>query len=267
MRDPESLVPAAEPLVDGVVPLVQAVRPGAGRRPACPRTPRPWSGSTARSQLVGGLALATGKGRRLGAALLAASLVPTTIAKYPFWSRSDPEERAADRDHFLKNVSLLGGVLIASRDTEGKPSLGLARAEGRPGAGQEHQRHRADTKKAGRKVAEETRSELADAALAGGAALVGAVVGTSRQEPQEGRQAARGGQEDGGPAGRGGQAGGGEGRQAGPEGRRQVRQGARGRDAGKQLEAAKKEAAASRPSGRPRSRRKKVTENIQLGEN
>ena len=37
-------------------------------------------------QLVGGLALATGKGRRLGALILAASLIPTTIAKHPFWT-------------------------------------------------------------------------------------------------------------------------------------------------------------------------------------
>ena len=74
-------------------------------------------------QIVGGLALATGKGRRMGAWLLASSLLPNTIAKHPFWSRSDPEEKAADRSAFLKNVSLLGGVIIATGDTEGKPSL------------------------------------------------------------------------------------------------------------------------------------------------
>ena len=100
----------------------QGVRAGAGRRLRSGRHGH--VGTHQRlAQLVGGAALATGKGRRLGALLLAGSLVPTTIGKYPFWSRRDPEERAQDRDHFLKNVSLLGGVLIASRDTEGKPSL------------------------------------------------------------------------------------------------------------------------------------------------
>ena len=32
LRDPDALVPAAEPLVDRVVPTVQAVRPGAGQQ-------------------------------------------------------------------------------------------------------------------------------------------------------------------------------------------------------------------------------------------
>jgi hypothetical protein len=40
------------------------------------------------------VALATGFGRRLGALLLAGTLVPSTIAKYPFWTRDDPDHRA-----------------------------------------------------------------------------------------------------------------------------------------------------------------------------
>ena len=168
VRDPESLVPAAEPLVDGVVPTVQRFAPEqvAGLLPTDAKT---WVRINGALELVGGIALATGKGRRLGAALLALSLVPTTIGKYPFWSRSDPAERAADRDHFLKNVSLLGGVLIASRDTEGRPSLGYRAHKGGQALAKNTNAIAADTKKAGRKVAKETR-ELTDAALAEGAA-------------------------------------------------------------------------------------------------
>src|SRR2546426_46209 len=36
----------------------------------------------------------------------------------------EPRSKAAKRTAFLKDVSLLGGLMIASADTEGKPSLG-----------------------------------------------------------------------------------------------------------------------------------------------
>ena len=49
LRDPDSLVPAAEPLIDQIVPLVKQYAPGPGRRLRSRRTPAPWSGSTARS--------------------------------------------------------------------------------------------------------------------------------------------------------------------------------------------------------------------------
>ena len=122
IRDPESFVPAAEPLTDRVVPLVKEYSPEqvAGFVPENTVTLVRVFGV---AQVAGGVALATGKGRRLGALLLAGTLVPSTIANHPFWRVQDPEERARDRSHFLKNVSLLGGVLIASVDTEGKPSL------------------------------------------------------------------------------------------------------------------------------------------------
>lgn len=172
VRDPDALIPAAEPLVDSVVPQVQRFAPEQVSE-LVPTDARTWVRINGALELVGGLALASGKGRRLGAALLALSLVPTTIGKYPFWSRRDPAERAADRDHFLKNISLLGGVLIASRDTEGKPSLGYRASK------TSHQLV-SDTKKVQRKVGKETK-QITDAALAEGALLVGAVVGGTRK--------------------------------------------------------------------------------------
>lgn len=176
VRDPESLVPAAEPLVDTVVPQLQRFAPEQVGD-LVPTDAKTWVRINGVLELAGGVALATGKGRRLGAALLALSLVPTTIGKYPFWRSSDPAERAAARDHFLKNVSLLGGVLIASRDTEGKPSLGYR-------ANKTGHALVSDTKKATSKVSKETK-QLTDAALAEGALLVGAVVGTSRKAKKQ----------------------------------------------------------------------------------
>ncbi|MGC5259336.1 DoxX family membrane protein [Gordonia sp. DT218] len=74
-------------------------------------------------QLGGGILLATGKFPRFAALGLAGSLVPTTLAGHAFWDETDPDVRARQRTQFYKNVSLLGGLLIAAVDTEGKPSL------------------------------------------------------------------------------------------------------------------------------------------------
>jgi uncharacterized membrane protein YphA (DoxX/SURF4 family) len=74
-------------------------------------------------QLAGGLLLATGRMPRLAALALAASLVPTTWAGHRFWEESDPTQKANQQIHFFKNVSMLGGLLLASVDTEGKPSV------------------------------------------------------------------------------------------------------------------------------------------------
>ncbi|MBA3265958.1 MAG: DoxX family protein [Nocardioidaceae bacterium] len=74
-------------------------------------------------QIVGGAMLATGRSPRLSALALAASLVPTTFAGHRFWEEQDAQQRANQRVHFLKNVSLTGGLLLAAVDTEGKPSL------------------------------------------------------------------------------------------------------------------------------------------------
>lgn len=74
-------------------------------------------------QVAGGILLATGKAPRIASLALAGSLVPTTLAGHSFWNETDPEVKAAQRIHFFKNLSLLGGLLIAAVDTEGKPSV------------------------------------------------------------------------------------------------------------------------------------------------
>jgi uncharacterized membrane protein YphA (DoxX/SURF4 family) len=73
-------------------------------------------------QIGAGLMLATGRLPRLAAAALAVSLVPTTLAGHRFWE-ADADARAGQRIHFLKNVSMLGGLILAATDTEGQPSL------------------------------------------------------------------------------------------------------------------------------------------------
>jgi putative oxidoreductase len=75
------------------------------------------------AQVVGGALLVLGRLPRLAALLLAGSLVPTTLAAHRFWEEDDPASREQQTVQFFKNVSLLGGLIIASTDREGEPSL------------------------------------------------------------------------------------------------------------------------------------------------
>lgn len=108
---------AAKPVADKVVPPAQQ----AG-------VPVPENTETlvrinAGVQIVGALALATGKAPRLGALALAGTLVPTTAAGHRFWEETDPDAKANQKIHFFKNVSMFGGLLVAAVDTDGKPGL------------------------------------------------------------------------------------------------------------------------------------------------
>lgn len=75
-------------------------------------------------QIAGGLLLASGRAPRPAALVLAATVVPGTVTEQDFWAESDPDRKAAKRAGFLKDLGLLGGLLITASDTAGKPSLG-----------------------------------------------------------------------------------------------------------------------------------------------
>ena len=114
--DPDSRVPAAKRVTDHLGPLVEKLDP------RLPSDTRSLVRLKAGADVVGGLLLGSGHLTRPAAALLAAGLVPTTIAGHPFWTVPKPE-RSAQQVHFLKNLGLLGGLLLAAADTEGRPGL------------------------------------------------------------------------------------------------------------------------------------------------
>ena len=90
-------------------------------------------------QLGAAAALATGHLPRISSAVLAGSLVPTTLAGHSFWNETDPSTKAMQRVQFFKNVSMLGGLIIAAGDTVGTawPRLaGPPRGERRTPGGQ-----------------------------------------------------------------------------------------------------------------------------------
>ena len=75
-------------------------------------------------QIVAGALLAIGKFRRVASLLLIGTLIPTTYANGRFWEESDQAVRSLRMRHFLRNLGLLGGLILAAFDTEGAPSLG-----------------------------------------------------------------------------------------------------------------------------------------------
>lgn len=117
LQNPGRVVPAAKPVTDRVAPLIERNWPGA------PTDTETLVRVNAGVQLTAGLLLASGRLTRPAALVLAGTLVPTTAAGHPFWNTDDPAARAQNQIHFLKNLGLFGGLLLAAADTEGRPGL------------------------------------------------------------------------------------------------------------------------------------------------
>ena len=113
MRHPERVAKRAEPVVTSLAELADFVPDDAEEAVRL-------NGAV---QLGAGALLAAGWLPRLSALALAGSLIPTTLAGHRYWDEEDPQLRAQQRIHFLKNLSMLGGLLIAATDNGGRPSL------------------------------------------------------------------------------------------------------------------------------------------------
>jgi len=111
VRHPGPHAEAARPLVDRAA--------GPLRLPNDPELIVRVSGAVT---AAGGVLLATGRLPRLSALAIVLA-APTTQASTPFWQEKDPEQRRAQRTLFFKNLGLVGGALLASVDTEGRPGL------------------------------------------------------------------------------------------------------------------------------------------------
>jgi len=113
-------------------------------------------------QLAGGTLLALGRFPRLASFALAASLVPTTVAAHRFWEYKG-EERQQHMLHFFKNLSMLGGLLLASVDTEGNPGLAWRARHSAEHAGAAVRRGRRDAKLSAREARLNARLAAAEA--------------------------------------------------------------------------------------------------------
>jgi putative oxidoreductase len=119
IKNADALADRAQPVIDGLQPIIAK----AGSYLPVELDAKNVVRIDGLIHLVGGAMLATGKAPRLSSFVLAVSLVPTTLGGHRFWEETDPHKKANQKVHFFKNVSLVGGLLVASVDTAGKPSL------------------------------------------------------------------------------------------------------------------------------------------------
>ncbi len=118
LRNPKVTIDAAQPTVAALQTLPE---PFASKVPSNAETA---ARINAAVQVGGGLLLATGRLPRIASAALAFTVIPGSLGAHLFWNEADPEVKAKKRRDLLTDLSLLGGLIIASADTAGKPSLG-----------------------------------------------------------------------------------------------------------------------------------------------
>ena len=119
VRNAPALAAKAEPVTDRVVPAARKAMPSL----PIPQDPALLVRINALTQIAAGLTLATGRAPRTSSALLASTMLPTTLAGHRFWEVQDSSTRQQQQLHFFKNLSILGGLLIAAGDTDGRPSV------------------------------------------------------------------------------------------------------------------------------------------------
>lgn len=115
LKDPRPAAEEIRPHADRIVDLAQ----NAGI--PLPQDPTVLARIGAAVQLGAAGALALNKAPRLSAAVLAATLVPALATSRP--SSSGSGSGGTDLTHAARSASLVGGLLLASFDTEGRPGL------------------------------------------------------------------------------------------------------------------------------------------------
>ncbi len=116
LAHPEPLIERARRVTDRVGPALGNVHPD------LPADARSLVRLNAAVMVAGGALLVTPLHRPAAVAVIA-SLVPTTLAAHSFWEHGDEAQRKQQRVQFLKNLGLLGGLMLAAADTEGRPGL------------------------------------------------------------------------------------------------------------------------------------------------
>jgi putative oxidoreductase len=114
-NNPDRHVETAKSVTDRLAPTLDAM--------GLPTDTRTLVRLNGAAQMAGGVLLATNTAVRPAALTLIGSLVPTTIAGHDFWAADDPGQKANHRIQFMKNLGLIGGLLLAVVDTEGRPGV------------------------------------------------------------------------------------------------------------------------------------------------
>lgn len=116
LRHAEGHAKRAEPFAPAVAKVSEKV-------PGVPRDLKTLTRLIGAVQIGAGVMLAAGKSPRAAAAVLAVVTIPTTLARHPVWAAKGAE-RQEHLSGLLRSGALLGGLIFAAEDREGKPSLG-----------------------------------------------------------------------------------------------------------------------------------------------
>lgn len=149
VRTPAAFADEAGPIVEKVVPSVRRLLPDE----AASFLPTDTTGVArvlGAAQIAGGLSLATGIGRRIGAALLAVTMLPRVATNNPLKAAGD------DRARLSADVALLGGVALAAMDTEGQPNLAWRVSMHRQLAAKDLDKRKAELARTGQAIAVDT---------------------------------------------------------------------------------------------------------------
>ena len=104
--------------------------PAGTERPGPPSARRAWPPppdvvvrATGVVQIVAGTLLVAGRSRRLAAVALLGTVLPTTTGGHRFWEEEPDEPGSLRRRILVKNLGLVGALLLAALDTGGSPSV------------------------------------------------------------------------------------------------------------------------------------------------
>jgi len=143
-------------------PRVDAVRPLARHASSVGLPDDPELLVRANGAVMAGAATLFALGRlpRLSALAMVATLAPTTYTQHAFWAEKEPERKRAQRHEFLENLGLLGGTLLATVDTEGRPGLAWRGRHAVDHAGKSARRVRRDARREAKAAAKAAREVL-----------------------------------------------------------------------------------------------------------
>ena len=119
LRNPQAHVAGAAPIVEKFTGAADKQLPV-----QLPKDTAQWVKIIGGVKVGAGALFALGRFPRLSSLLLGATALPTALAQHRFWEATDPKVKAEQTKHFLHLLGLLGGLLLAAVDTEGRPSVG-----------------------------------------------------------------------------------------------------------------------------------------------
>jgi uncharacterized membrane protein YphA (DoxX/SURF4 family) len=106
LKHPEGKIPAAQSVTEPLASHLEQHFEGV------PHDAASWVRANGAVQVGAGSLLAVGKLPRLASLALLGSLMPMRYAGHRFWQEDDAERAAQQQIHFLKNLAVIGGLLL-----------------------------------------------------------------------------------------------------------------------------------------------------------